>query len=227
MFGQTFDLTDIPRVGALALLEIFLSADNAIVLGVLAHALPEKLRVKALYIGLISAFFLRAGALLIVSFLLRYPWLQLLGGAYLIFLSVQQLLKKRKQPEFPSPTSFWKTVLLIELFDLAFAVDSIVAGVAFIASKEPSPNYFHPKLWIVYVGGMIGLGGIRYAADLFSRLMLRFPRLELSAYLLVGWIGLKLLIVSQQPDLPLLEPIFWIGFLLLLLTPSLTNPKLR
>ena len=71
MLGQTFDLIDIARVIALGFIEILLSADNAIVLGVLSRALPEIQRRKALYIGVISAFFLRAGAIFLVSFILK------------------------------------------------------------------------------------------------------------------------------------------------------------
>ena len=81
MFGQTFEYSDLARLGALAFIEMLLSADNAVVLGLLAHALPEKLRKKALFIGLASAFFLRAAALLAISFLIRYRWLQLIGAA--------------------------------------------------------------------------------------------------------------------------------------------------
>lgn len=92
---------------------------------------------------------------------------------------------------------------------MVFALDSIVAGVAFIDSSLS-------KLWIVYIGGMIGLLGMRYAADLFSRLIDRFPRLESSAYLMVGWIGVKLGLSTFEWPIP--SPIFWgmIAFLFIL-----------
>jgi YkoY family integral membrane protein len=92
-------------------------------------------------------------------------------------------------------SQFWWTVLIIELTDIAFAVDSILAALAFVGSPPPGhpANAFHPQLWLVIFGGLIGVGLMRVAASMFIRLLERFPRFETAAYLLVIVIGLKLL----------------------------------
>lgn len=219
MFDQIFALTDAPRVIALTFIEIILSVDNAIVLGMLVHALPVLMRKKALYLGLVSAFFLRAIALFFASFILQSHWLEALGGIYLVYLgSYAYFRKKNPQKEFSPTKSFWKTVVLIEVFDLIFAIDSIIAGIAFIAGNIIPTGTIHPKLWIVYVGGMLGVIAIRYAADLFSHLIERFPNLAKSAHLLVAWIGLKLCVLVFLPHLPGLEILFWTVFCLILLS---------
>lgn len=82
--------------------------------------------------------------------------------------------------------SFWGTVLVIELTDIAFAVDSILAAMALAGSRQS-------KLWVVIAGGILGVVLMRFAAALFVRLLDRFPRFEVSAYLLVIIIGCKLL----------------------------------
>jgi YkoY family integral membrane protein len=91
---------------------------------------------------------------------------------------------------------FWPTVLVIELTDIAFAVDSILAAIALVgpAPAGHATNAVHPKLWVIITGGMLGVILMRYAAVLFIRLLDRFPRFELTAYWLVLLIGLKLLI---------------------------------
>ncbi len=91
--------------------------------------------------------------------------------------------------------SFWPTVLVIELTDIAFAVDSILAAIAMVGPPPlgTPPDAIHPKLWVVILGGMLGLILMRVAARLFVQLLDRFPRFETSAYLLVIMIGLKLL----------------------------------
>jgi hypothetical protein len=81
---------------------------------------------------------------------------------------------------------FWKTVAVIELTDIAFAVDSILAAMALAGSKSD-------KLWVVVAGGILGVILMRFAASVFVRLLERYPRFEVSAYLLVIVIGLKLL----------------------------------
>ncbi len=89
---------------------------------------------------------------------------------------------------------FWHAVLVIELTDIAFAVDSIVAAMALVGQQKASDTGAHDKLWVVVVGGMIGVILMRFAAVLFIKLLERFPRFETSAYLLVVAIGVKLLL---------------------------------
>jgi YkoY family integral membrane protein len=215
---MTFDFafSDIPRVFMLAFLELALSADNAVVLGVVISTLPHHLRRKALYIGLFSACFLRAGALALVSYLLQHTWFELLGGLYLLYLCCRYFIKKGKSIHMEKTTSFWKTVFLIEVLDLIFALDSILAGVAFIDATLS-------KLWIVYLGGIMGLVGIRYAADLFSNLLERYPKLESSAYLMVGWVGIKLAL--NAASLPLPPLVFWLVTLFLFFPLGFLKPK--
>jgi YkoY family integral membrane protein len=111
---------------------------------------------------------------------------------------------RERQPLYMDPetrkrlglAAFWPTVLIIELTDIAFAVDSILAAIAFVGSPGPghNPAHFHPKLWLVVVGGMLGVILMRYAAKVFINLLEKFPRFEISAYLLVIVIGSKLLL---------------------------------
>jgi YkoY family integral membrane protein len=95
-----------------------------------------------------------------------------------------------------NPAGFWATVVVIELTDLAFAIDSILAAIALVGSPPPgTPDHAtHPKLWVVVTGGMLGVILMRFAAVLFIRLLEKFPRFETSAYLLVVVIGLKLVV---------------------------------
>jgi YkoY family integral membrane protein len=88
--------------------------------------------------------------------------------------------------------NFWPTVISIALTDIAFAVDSILAAIALVGSA-PDHSSFHPKLWVVFTGGGLGVLLLRFAAAMFIKLLEKFPRFEVSAYLLVMVIGCKLL----------------------------------
>jgi YkoY family integral membrane protein len=94
-----------------------------------------------------------------------------------------------------SARKFWMTVLVIELTDIAFAIDSILAAMAMVGSPPPDnpPNAPHPQLWVVITGGILGVILMRFAAVIFIKLLEKFPRFETAAYLLVTVIGLKLL----------------------------------
>jgi YkoY family integral membrane protein len=94
-------------------------------------------------------------------------------------------------------SSFWPTVVSISLTDIAFAVDSILAAIALVGAPPVglagAPPPYHPKLWVICLGGALGVIILRFAAGMFIKLLDRFPRFELTAYLLVIVIGIKLL----------------------------------
>jgi YkoY family integral membrane protein len=132
----------------------------------------------------------------------------------------------REEPE-TGRARFWPTVLVIELTDIAFAVDSILAAIALVGSAPAGhpEDAFHPKLWVVLVGGMLGVVLMRFAAVIFIRLLERFPRFEDAAYYLVTVIGGKLLIdwYFNTPDHPhrvdfhdWRHPAFWSFWVLML-----------
>ncbi len=113
----------------------------------------------------------------------------------------QEMVEIRERVPMPLPEEtnvkagwdFWKAVIVIELTDIAFAVDSILAALALVGSS-PNAQTYHPKLWVVVLGGIIGLMLMRVAATLFIKLLEKFPRFETAAYLLVTVIGFKLLV---------------------------------
>jgi predicted tellurium resistance membrane protein TerC len=89
---------------------------------------------------------------------------------------------------------FWPTVVVIELTDIAFAIDSILAAIALVGSPPSGTQGLHPKFWVIVTGGMLGVILMRVAAILFIKMLERFPRFETAAYLLVALIGVKLLV---------------------------------
>ena len=128
------------------------------------------------------------------------------------------------------PAGFWPTVLVIELTDIAFAIDSILAAIALVGSGPPGTTGLHPKFWVVVTGGMLGVILMRVAAIMFIRLLDKFPRFETSAYLLVALIGVKLLVdwwfnkpppgqpANSHFDVPVdfhdwTDPAFWVFWL--------------
>jgi YkoY family integral membrane protein len=197
MFGQTFQLADLGLVGLLVLLEGVLSIDNALVLGLLAKQLPKDLQRRALTYGMIGAVAFRLIAVGIAAFVLQWRIVKLIGGAYLIWIAAKHFLwgtKRKTDVVAKARPNFWSTVAVIELTDVAFAIDSILAAIALVGSAPKEHQGLHPKLWIVLAGGIVGLMLMRFAAIIFIRLLERFPNFETSAYLLVIVIGAKLLV---------------------------------
>ncbi len=182
-----FTSQDLVVIGFLVFLEGILSIDNALVLALLARALPKEQQQKALTYGLLGAVVFRLAALGMVTFLMKWVWVKFVGGGYLIFVALKHFIKGEapNSDEAPKPIrgQFWRVVIMIELTDIAFAVDSILAAVA-----------LSNKFWVVFTGGFLGVILMRFAATIFLKILHRFPNFERTAYLLVLVIGLKLVI---------------------------------
>lgn len=203
-------------------LEGILAADNALVIAIMVKHLPETTRKKALFYGLAGAFVFRFISLFIISFLADVWQVQAVGAVYLIFISLNHLVKryvlKREKDEHQvketKEGNFWMTVLKVELADLAFAVDSILAAVA-LAVALPETDL--PKIGgldggqflVIFAGGVIGLVIMRFAATFFTKLLHSRPGLETAAFLIVGWVGVKLAVYTlAHPDIGILDEKF-------------------
>lgn len=190
----------------LVLLEGLLSADNALVLAVMVRHLPKKQQKRALRYGIWGAFVFRLIAVIFATILLEFWWLKVVGGFYLLFLAVRHFLGsggggdgKRER----AGTGFWATVVNVELADIAFSVDSILAAVAMSEKLPPKIEHMELgpfwlvgqvplKLVIIYLGGVLGIITMRLVAGFFLILLEKFKGLAEGAYLLVGWIGIAL-----------------------------------
>lgn len=204
------DFSLVAIVIQLIFLEGILSIDNAAVLGAMVVILPDKeripwphgmqhfghamdkvlgtQRVAALRVGLLGAYIGRGLMLLLASLVISNPWLKLVGAAYLIKLAVDDLSAHgyEGEDEEVRPVkvkSFWMMVLNVELMDLVFSLDNVVAAVS-----------LSDKLWVVMLGVAIGILVMRFAAGLFSYVVEHEPILKTAAYILVLNIGVELLL---------------------------------
>jgi YkoY family integral membrane protein len=185
-------------IGTLVILEGLLSADNALVLAVMVKHLPPAQRKKALFYGLLGAYIFRFIAIGVGVFLIKLWWVKVLGAGYLAWLAIKYFLDKRKaaqseeEEEKGMNTSgllirlfgtFWGTVIAVEIMDIAFSVDSVLA--AFGVSEQ---------VWVLLVGGMLGVLMMRGIAGVFLTLIDRVPELETAAYVLIALIALKMFV---------------------------------
>jgi YkoY family integral membrane protein len=206
----------------LVALEGLLAADNALVLAIMVKHLPEEQRKKALFYGLAGAFVFRFASLFVISFLVDVWQVQAIGALYLLFMAGNHIFRKvvkgkaeeHETKEVRKQSSFWMTVLKVEVADIAFAIDSILAAVAMavVLPDTPLPNIGGldgGKFLVIFAGGIIGLVIMRFAANQFVRLLERKPGLEIAAFTIVGWVGVKLAVYTlAHPALAILSEDF-------------------
>lgn len=180
----------------LIVIESLLSVDNAAVLATMVIDLPKNQRSKALRYGIFGAYFFRGICLFLASWLVKIWWLKPLGGLYLLYLAYDYFKGKPEGAEDESINknenwvyrstvglvgTFWATVALVEVMDLAFSIDNVFAAVAFT-----------DHVFLIYAGVFIGILAMRFVAQGFVKLMEKFTFLETVAFVVIGVLGLKL-----------------------------------
>ncbi len=193
--------TDMIAIGTLAILEGILSVDNSLVLAILVRTLPKEQQKKALTYGIAGAFLFRLIALIFAAYLINFLVFKIIGGLYLVYLAMKHMFFFFREDAHQSrpgvAKSFWGTVLMVELTDIAFSIDSITTAVA-----------MSDKLLVVWLGGIMGIIFLRFAASFFIQLLEKLPRLEDLAYQLIFFIGTKLLLEGFHIEIT--HETFWL-----------------
>ena len=183
---------DLVTIALLVALEGLLSADNAMVLAVLVLGLPKQQQKKALQYGIVGAFIFRSIAILLAVYLIQLGWVKLVGAGYLLYLVFRHFRGSAEggSRRTPPPATgwfglspFWATVAKVELTDIVFAIDSILVAVA-----------MSPKTWVILTGGILGIVMMRLVIGQLLALVERYPPLVDGAFVIIGWVGFKLLI---------------------------------
>jgi YkoY family integral membrane protein len=184
--------TDFVTIGLLVLLEGLLSADNALVLAILVLGLPKAEQRKALRYGILGAFAFRALATIFAAYMIQLSWVKLLGAAYLLYLPYNHFFtgqdaEARRKPKparaWMGLSAFWATVVKVELTDIVFAIDSILVAVA-----------MSNKLWVIVTGGLLGILAMRMLIGRLLVVVQRYPALVDGAFIIISWVGVKLLV---------------------------------
>jgi integral membrane protein, YkoY family len=221
MYGPFFDLhnwatviesgEDWLIILSLVVMECMLSVDNAVVLAAQTQSLPNKVeQEKSLFYGLFGAYIFRFLVIGIGVYLIDFWWIKVLGAGYLFYLFLKHFFFSKKQPtEAPTEhkenalekhlhiSRFWQVVISIELMDIVFSIDSVLASLA--VSSNPV---------IVLIGGMIGILAMRGIAEMIMGLMSKIPELNGMAYFLILFISIKLFLSIPAIDIEIPNLVF-------------------
>lgn len=180
-------LSAAPVILSLVLIEGLLSVDNAMGIAAMAANLPAHQQKSALRWGIVGAYVLRGVALLLASWIAGNEWLKAFGALYLLYLMVSGLVGEEGDDEADAHHAaharrgFVATIAAIEFMDLTLSLDNVVAAVA-----------LDKRMWVVCLGVFFGILTMRFVAGYCIKLMARFPILQKTAFLLIGWVGVIL-----------------------------------
>ena len=172
-----------PVIVSLIIIEGLLSVDNALAIAAMARHLPEAQQKLALRWGIIGAYGFRGLCMAFAAWIIENPWLKIGGAVYLVYLMCKHFSDAEEEGADGgvgevAAKGLIATIFSIELMDLSLSVDNVVAAVA-----------MSPKLWVVCTGVFIGILALRFVAGFCLKLIEKFPILEETAFLLIGYVG--------------------------------------
>jgi len=195
MFEQTPELSTILSVNTLSLLpvlsllEVILSADNAIALAALTRGLQGvQLQRRALNFGLLMAYGLRILLILVSTWIIQFWEFEVAGALYLLWLVFKYFSSDTETSEDhhhhgPRFATIWQAAPVIAMTDLAFSLDSVAAAVA--VSRD---------IGVILLGATIGIIALRFMAGLFIRWLDEFTNLEDAGYLTIALVAVHMLL---------------------------------
>ena len=195
----------------LIILELLLSADNAIALASLTKSLDSPLlRSKALNIGITISLLFRIFLILLSNILLKFIIIRIFAGLYLIYLFISNVFfisesdtQESDNDKKNNNFKFLKIVALLSFTDFAFSIDSITTAVAI------SDQYI-----LIIFGAIIGVLALRFTSGIFLNLLEKFLRLETAGYIAILIVGIKLLLNTLITETILPDFYFYILILI-------------
>jgi YjbE family integral membrane protein len=164
---------------------VILSGDNAVVIALASHGLPEKLRRPAITFGSLGAILLLIVFCSIVNFLLTIPYLKLAGGLLLLWIGVKLVVEEGDSAEgkVKAHSTLWAAIGTISLANTVMSLDNAIAMAAAA----------HGDMTLIAIGLVISVPVIMLGATIIASVLDRYPWVALIGAGLIGWIAGELM----------------------------------
>ncbi|WP_367398118.1 TerC family protein [Paenibacillus sp. MSJ-34] len=161
---EIFSMQFLFALANIVFIDLILAGDNAIVIGMAARNLPATQQKKAIIYGTFGAVAIRIAATAIVVWLLKIPWLLVVGGILLLWIAYKLLIEENKHGGIKAEGTLWAAVRTIVVADAAMGLDNVIA-VAGAARGH---------LLLVVLGLLISVPIVIWGSTLFIKLINRF-----------------------------------------------------
>jgi YjbE family integral membrane protein len=185
---------------SIILIDLVVSGDNAMLIALASRRLPEEQRRKAILWGTFGAVAIRVILTVVAVYLLKIPFLQAVGGLFLLYVAVKLLIDNSDdESNVKEATTFGQAIRTIIVADVVLSMDNIFA----VAAAGQG------HLVLVLIGLAISIPIIVWGSGLILKLITRFPILINIGSGVLGWTAGKMLVqdklVSQYIEFELLH----------------------
>jgi YjbE family integral membrane protein len=161
-------------------IDLLLAGDNALVIALAVRALPKSQRRVALLAGAWLAVLIRIGVTFLAAKLLQVEYVQLAGGAFVVWIAVRVLRDARSpEREGASPGELWRAIGSIVVADLTMSTDNILA-VAGASKGNP---------WLIVFGLALSIPLVVSSSTFLATVMDRYPLTMYIGVAILGRVG--------------------------------------
>ena len=172
-------------LGSIILANILLSGDNAVVIALVARALPPEQQKKAIFYGSGAAIVMRIALTVLASQLLRLPFLKIIGSLALMYIGVDLLGDGDDGGEVGNEnTGMFAAVRTILVADLVMSLDNVLA----VAAAAHGDNT------LLILGLAISIPLIIFGSTMLLKVMERFPIIITLGAALLGYLAGEMLL---------------------------------
>ena len=172
---------------AIVLIDLTLSGDNALVIGMAARRLPREQRRTAIVLGGALAVGLRVLGTALVTLLLLVPYLQLIGGAILVVIAYRLVSKSGPEHEIREASTMREAVATIVLADAAMSLENVL-GVGAAAQGD---------LPLLAFGLALSIPIVLFGSGLVVGLLERWPALIWLGALALVWTAADMILEDR------------------------------
>ena len=147
------------------IIDLVLSGDNAVVVGMASRRLPPKERKKAILWGTMGAVGLRILFTGLVTWLLGIPYIKLIGGCLLIWVAVKLLIQQEEASHIQSGRNIWEAIKIIIIADFVMSLDNVLA-----VGSAAKGNF-----GLVLFGLMLSVPLLMWGSTIVARWMNEYP----------------------------------------------------
>ena len=164
-------------VVSIIIIDLVLSGDNAVVIGMAARSLSPENRRRAIIIGGAGAIGLRILFTVLATILLGIPYLQAIGAVLLIYIAFKLIRpQSHSHGDIKEAGSLREAIQTIVLADVVMSLDNILAVAG--AAKG--------HLGLLMFGLLLSIPILLFGSELVARLLGRYPALlYIGVYVLV------------------------------------------
>ena len=153
---------------SIVIIDLTLAGDNALVIALAVRTLPRRQQFLGRIWGTLGAVALRLAFIGIVSYLLRFPLLQAVGGLLLLWIATKLVRQEGGGAEgegVRQGTTLWGAIWIIIVADVVMSLDNVLA----VAAAA------HGDMLLVVFGIALSLPLVVWGSGILARMMNRWP----------------------------------------------------